>query len=352
MPKEKFFLDRKVVEKNPDYFTVESDNEVFEMVLGMLQETVYGQTAACVEVARAMTRSLGDYCDPNRPQFVGLFLGEPGVGKTEMGRAVAKILDPIHPESRIRMVDCNMFQQSHDVERILGAPPSYVGYGDDPLISAEFLKQQNVVVFDEIEKADAALHRLLLRIMDKGKLEINGYGERMLDFSRSTIILTSNIGSTEIVDVKKGNGRLGFDLDRSVEKGIDVQRVGIEAAQRYWRYMPEFLSRIDSTVVFNSLTEEVSYLLVDKFLEEYSLSQGAMIVLATDQLKSWIVNQVDARQAGRELRRVIDKLIITPAAEVSLKLPKGTPLIADISQDGTNRVVFWISKQMVKPRIR
>lgn len=364
MSKEKSHLDRKMVEKDPDYYFVESDDEVFIMIKGMLEETVYGQPEACTEVARSMARSLGELNDPCRPQFVGLFLGEPGVGKTEMGKAVAKVLDPLNYERRLKIVDCNMFQHSHDVERILGAPPSYVGYGDEPLIKRSFLVRQNVIVFDEIEKADPALHRLLLRIMDKGRLEINDnfddeYDEETamlddglpgLDFSKSTIILTSNIGSREIVDIKKGKKSIGFDLDDGVKQDKDVQKVGIEAVKKYWKHMPEFLDRIDSMVVFNSLTEEVVYRLIDKFLGEYNLNQrnDATVVMATDQLKTWIVSLVDAQRAGRELKRIIEKLIITPAAEVKLKMPKGMPLIADISQDEPKRVVFWVSKRMVK----
>jgi ATP-dependent Clp protease ATP-binding subunit ClpA len=113
--------------------------------------------------------------------------------------------------------------------------------------------------------------------------------------------------------------------------------------------MPEFLNRIDSMIVFNSLTPEVVYKLIDKFLGEYYENQhdDATIILATDQLKDWIVSQVVIRKAGRELKRVINKNIISPAAEVKIKMPKGVPLIADVSQDDPKRVIFWVSKRMV-----
>lgn len=372
MPKEKSFLDRKLVEQNPDYYAVESDGEVFGLVKDILGETVFGQPEACEEVARALTRSLSGFNDPNKPQFVGLFLGEPGVGKTEMGKAVAKVFDPINYESRLMIVDCNTFQQSHDVQKILGAPPSYVGYGDQPLISRSFLVRPNVIVFDEIEKADPALHRLLLRIMDKGRLEVNESNEEFVDeetamlddgmpglnFSNSVIILTSNIGSSEISDIKKGRGSIGFDLNGGSRVQTEIKKTGLESAKNYWRYMPEFLNRIDATVVFNSITSEVAYMLIEKFLDEYNQSRvgEASIIMATTELKDWIMSQVDTSQAGRELKRKIEKLVITPAAEVKIKLPKGMPLIADISQDEPKRVVFWVSKRMIssasKPMLR
>jgi ATP-dependent Clp protease ATP-binding subunit ClpA len=173
MSKEKKHLDRTQIEKNPDYYAVESKDEVAALVMEILEETIFGQPEACVEVAKPIARYICGLDDPSRPIYVGLFLGEPGVGKTEMGVAVSKVFDPRYPEERLKVIDCNMFQQSHDVQRILGAPPSYVGYGDEPLINKDFLAQPNVLVFDEIEKADTALHRLLLGIMDKAHLEIN-----------------------------------------------------------------------------------------------------------------------------------------------------------------------------------
>jgi len=352
---EKRFLDRRKVEKNPDYYPVESNGEMFEMVKALLEETVYGQPEACTEVARAITRSISGLNDPNRPGYVGLFLGEPGVGKTEMGKAVAKIFDPIDYESRLKVVDCNMFQHSHDAERFLGAPPSYIGYGDETFITKNFLSQPNVIVFDEIEKANISLHRLLLRIMDKGRLDINESDDDLcsdeppgLDFSQSIIILTSNIGSEAIRDIRMGKGALGFGTDGEATKNKDIQKVGVTEAKLFWKHMPEFLNRIDSMVVFNSLSEEVVYRLIDKFLAEYftNQDQDATYIMATDQLKDWIVSHVDIKLAGRELRRMIERMIITPAAEVKIKMTKGVPLIADISQDDPKRVIFWVSKTM------
>lgn len=353
---EKRSLDRSRLIKNPDYYPVESDSEMLQMVTEILEETVFGQPEACVEVARAITRSVSGFDSPNRPGYVGMFLGEPGVGKTEMGKAIAKVFDPLRPEERLKVVDCNMFQQGHDIQRILGAPPSYVGYGDEPFITNDFLHQPNVIVFDEIEKADPALHKLLLRIMDKGRLEVNNYDEMLddnglpgLDFSKSIIILTSNLGSDEIRDIKVGKGHLGFRTEGEVCHQKDIQKVGEEAVKKFWRHMPEFVNRIDSMVVFNSLTVEIVYKLIDKFLDEYFVDQGSesTIIMATDQLKEWIVSQTDIKQAGRELRRRIDKLIISPAAEVKIKLPKEVPLIADVSQDEPKRVIFWVNKRMV-----
>ncbi|HCQ30829.1 TPA: hypothetical protein DIU27_00390 [Candidatus Collierbacteria bacterium] len=366
MKKEKSNLDRARIEKNPDYYAVESDGEVVAMVTEILEETVFGQPAACVEVAKPIARFICGLDDPSRPIYVGLFLGESGVGKTEMGVAVSKVFDPQYPEERLKIIDCNMFQQSHDVQRILGAPPSYVGYGDEPLIGKEFLAQPNVLVFDEVEKADTALHRLLLRIMDKARLDINESEEdRMmyveeegelpgLDFSNSVIILTSNLGSDEIKNIRSGNRSMGFVKDNMEAQQRDIHAAGIAAADRFWHHMPEFLNRIDSTVVFNSLTTEVVHKIFDKFLNEFTKNYeaDATQIMATNQLREWIIAQTDICKAGRELKRKINDLIITPAAGVKFKIPKGVPLIADISRDEPKRVIFWLSKTMVNSASR
>ena len=208
--------------------------------------------------------------------------------------------------------------------------------------------------------------------MDKGRLEINEQPESFvdeeiamlddglpgLDFSRSTIILTSNIGSSEITNIKKGRGNLGFDLNKESHTQVDIKQAGLEAVKKYWEYMPEFLDRLDSIVVFKSLTEKVVSQLIDKFLDEYNngREKDSTILMATEELKDWIMSQVEPSQAGRSLKRKIEKLVITPAAEVKMKMPKGMPLIADVSRDEPKRVVFWVSKRMVgsasKPVLR
>lgn len=353
------------MEKNPDYYAVESDGEVVAMVMEILEETVFGQHTACAEVAKPIARFICGLDDPSRPIYVGLFLGESGVGKTEMGVAVSKVFDPLYHEERLKIIDCNMFQQRHDVQRILGAPPSYVGYGDEPLIGKTFLAQPNVIVFDEIEKADTALHRLLLRVMDKGRLDVNESEEDRimcteegelpgLDFSNSVIILTSNLGSDEIKNIRSGNRSMGFLRDNPEAGQKDIQAAGLAAADRFWRHMPEFLNRIDSTVVFKSLTTGVIYKLFDKFLNEFTKNceEDATQIMATDQLRDWIIAQTDTCKAGRELKRKINELVITPAAGVKFKIPRGVPLIADISRDEPKRVIFWLSKTMVNSAAR
>ncbi len=355
---EKNSFDRRKIENNPDYYSVESGNEVVRMVAEILEETVFGQPVACAEVAQPIARQICGLGDPGRPIYVGLFLGESGVGKTEMGVAVSKVFDPKSYQERLKVIDCDMFQHSHDIQRILGAPPSYVGYGDEPLISKDFLAVPNVIVFDEIEKADISLHRLLLRIMDKARLEINENEDDLmfdedeefldpgLDFSRSVIIMTSNLGSDEIKNIRTGKKSLGFITSKDDGGQRDIQVAGLAAAEKFWKHMPEFLNRIDSTVVFNSHTPEVINKLFDKFLSESFENQigDATHIMVTDQLKKWVLEQTDSKKAGRELKRLISRLIITPAAEVKFKIPKGVPLIADISQDEPKRVIFWLSK--------
>ncbi len=330
-----------------DFVMVEPTNEKVTSLVHLFEKTVFGQTEACIEVARSLTRSLAGFVDPHRPQFVGLFLGETGVGKTEMGRAIANVYKPKDPNLALTIIDCSQFQQDFDTTKLTGAPPAYIGYGDPPLIDPAILTQKNVIIFDEIEKAHPALYRLMLQIMDKGYLETNtsAADEKniYLNFSLSTIILTSNLGSAEIRDARDGRN-LGFNSECIDAKPIDSTQIGLKAVKSFWRQMPEFLNRLDVTVVFKPLTPPTGLLIIDKFLSQFSTYCHRRIA-ATQEMKVWLLAQSGSIINGREIKRQLNQHLITPAAEVALTLPPGLPLIADKNETG--QVVFWVSKSTI-----
>lgn len=349
-------LSKKDIAEDKDLFRIKPENSIIVEYTAKLEETVFGQSRACREVARAMTRVLAGFTNPNRPEFVGMFLGEPGVGKTEMGKAIARIIDPSDYENRLLVIDCSTFQQSHDISKLVGAPPGYVGYGNKPLITPDFLSRKNVIVFDEIEKADPVLHKTLLQVMEKGKLAVP-IGEstyvkvenKTLNFAYSTILLTSNVGSEEIRTAKLGTKNFGFKTteDPTISKE-QVFQIGINSVKKFWRHMPEFTNRIDAVVVFDSLSQEVYRKLVDKFISECNENQtiGHNPLVITPDLKNWVISKTDLYYGGRELRRTIDKHIIAPAAEVKLSLYDGVPIIADISEE--EKVIFFTSKKKLE----
>lgn len=331
-----------------------SSGETEKFYQAKLEETVFGQAKACRAVAKALTRSDAGLNLPDRPEFIGMFLGEPGCGKTEMGRAIAKTISPSEWEKHLLIIDCNGLQDGPDIHKISGSSPMYVGYGDNVLIMPEVLQKPNVIVFDEIEKAHSDLHRLLLGIFDKGKLTVplkkivtrdNGkqYYDTApveLNFANSKIILTSNIGSAEINRARKGS-QMGFVPEAPADKST-VEKTGLRAVQQYWRHMPEFLNRVDNIIVFEPLTLPVYEKVFDKFITEYNdaQSRGQNFLAVTRELRSWIVSQIDQSQGGRALRNTIEEKIITPMAEVKAEVYESVPLIADLSDKGEVYFVY------------
>lgn len=342
---------------NPDFYQIRPEGQEVREYADKLGETVFGQERACLEVSRAMMRARAGFSDPNRPAFVGMFAGETGSGKTEMGRAIARTLSPDNPEAAIKIIDSSTFQGQHDVAKLVGSPPGYVGYGNPKgiLITPDFLKQPNVIVFDEIEKGHPQLHKTLLSILDKGKLTVqlgtstyNNVETVDMNFANSHIILTSNAGAEEVHKAKQGNHRVGFQGSGDENRRADIINVGRKAIEDRWRNMPEFLGRIDAIIVFDSLTPEVYERIFDKFLQEANENQryGQNTLFVTDEVRNYIINKTDHKYGARDLRKEMEKHLITPAAEVKLLLPEGTPFVADLdTPEGQEpELVFWSSR--------
>ena len=223
-----------------------------------LLSKVKGQDRAIRQIMKAYVPTTVSMHRSNRPLGVFLFLGPTGVGKSETVKVFAQVL--LGKRDALTKIDCNEFQEDHEVMKLLGAPPSYVGYNDAPRLAQEKIDQYqtktaklNIILFDEIEKATPRLFDSLLSILGDGGLTL-GNG-KFVDFSRSFIFLTSNLGSHEVRRLIEGSG-MGFKTSDANRDDLDqrIYRASKSAVEKKLR--PEFINRLDKLVVFRSLAEE------------------------------------------------------------------------------------------------
>ena len=279
-----------------------------------LHKRVVGQDEAVKAVAEAVIRSRAGIKDPNRPVGTFIFLGPTGVGKTELARALAVNL--FDDEDNMVRIDMSEYMEKHTVARLIGAPPGYVGYEEGgQLTEAVRRKPYSVILFDEIEKAHHDVFSIFLQIMDDGRLT-DSQG-RTVDFKNCIIIMTSNVGSQYILDT---NGQ-SYESMR--------QRV-LEALRQHFR--PEFLNRVDETLVFHSLSREELAQIVDiqvLWLQQ-RLEDRRIELVFTDEAKRMLAERgYDPVYGARPLKRVIQKMVETPLAKKIMGLI-GKPRHAEI----------------------
>ncbi len=268
-----------------------------------LHERVIGQDEAVVAVANALRRSRAGLSDPNRPIGSFLFLGPTGVGKTELARALAEFM--FDSEGAITRIDMSEYMEKHSVSRLIGAPPGYVGYDEGgQLTEAVRRRPYAVILLDEIEKAHPDAFNVLLQIMDDGRLT-DGKG-RTVDFTNTVLIMTSNVGSQEIA---------GEQIDEQMREKIDAVLTST--------FKPEFLNRIDETVIFHRLSREDITHIVEvqvAMLTERVHERGIEIEL-TDQARLLLGNLgYDPTYGARPLKRVIQSRLVD---RLALRLLEG-----------------------------
>lgn len=305
-----------------------------------LEQTIYGQEEACYSVARAIARVETGINDPNRPAAVLMFLGPTGVGKTEMSHSVSNYLFGLPDSNQLKFIDCATLNERHATMRFLGAPPSYVGYADTLLIERDFLSKRNVIVFDEIEKAHPAVCQMLLSVLDNARLNVRSdQFDEELNFANSYIIFTSNVGAREVN--KSSKQFLGF-VRPTAEADTKLQ--ALSAMKDHFKNMPEFLGRIDETVVFNRLGKEQYDRIFNKEIANLNalmMVRGLETYFATTaELRDELVRRAvgTGEYGARDMRKVIQKELIHPLSDVLGELPKGNAIVADI-EDG--EVVFY-----------
>lgn len=286
---------------------LEGEREKLLHMEDRLRRRVIGQENALCAVSKAVRRSRSGLQDPNRPIGSFMFLGPTGVGKTELSKALAEFM--FDDERSIVRIDMSEFMEKHAVSRLLGAPPGYVGYEEGGYLTEHVRrKPYSVVLFDEIEKAHPEVFNVLLQLLDDGRLT-DGQG-RTVDFTNTMVIMTSNIGSNIIHDaLAKGN----VDDDQLY---LDMH----EALRTHFK--PEFINRIDETIIFHSLTEENITKIIDVQFDDVRkrLKGKQMQIEATDEAKQALAKiAYDPVFGARPLKRAIQQELLDPLAEAILE---------------------------------
>ena len=311
---------------------LEGDREKLLQMEGSLHERVIGQNEAVSAVSNAVRRSRSGLSDPNRPNGSFLFLGPTGVGKTELCKALAEFL--FDTEDAMVRIDMSEFMERHSVSRLIGAPPGYVGYEEGGyLTEAVRRRPYTVLLLDEIEKAHPDVFNILLQVMDDGRLT-DGHG-RTVDFRNTVIVMTSNLGSDHIQEVMlKGaiTGAAGEEVAYSAMKETVLQVV-------VKHFSPEFVNRIDETVVFQSLQAgqiraiaEMQIGLLNDRLRERDL----VLEVSSAALDKLAEAGYDPVYGARPLRRAIQNHIENPLAQEVLKgsFAPGSVILVDANPTG------------------
>ena len=284
---------------------VQSEMEKLLKLEDQLHERVVGQHQAVTAVADAIQRSRAGLSDPNQPIASFLFLGPTGVGKTELSKALAAQL--FDSEDALVRIDMSEYMEKHTVSRLIGAPPGYVGYeAGGQLTEAVRRRPYAVILFDEVEKAHPDVFNVMLQILDDGRVT-DGQG-RTVDFTNAVLILTSNIGSQSILD-------LGGDDNQHQEMENRVN----EALRSHFR--PEFLNRIDDTIIFHSLRRDELRQIVALQVERLRqrLNERKLELNISEEATDWLANAgYDPVYGARPLKRAIQRELETPIAKAIL----------------------------------
>jgi len=283
----------------------EKENKRLMKLEDILHKRVIGQKEAVSAVARAIKRGRVGLKDPRRPMGSFLFLGPTGVGKTELSKALAEAV--FGSEDSLIRVDMSEFMESHSVAKMIGAPPGYVGHDEGGQLAQKVrTKPYSVVLFDEIEKAHPDVFNVLLQVLDDG--HITDSKGRKVSFKNTIIIMTSNAGAQRIIDPKK----LGFSSDVSAEKNHeDMKRGVMEEVKRIFR--PEFLNRIDETIVFHALNDDemkdIVTLLLSDLIKRAKENMGLELKVSNSVKKYIIEKGIDRKYGARPLKRAIQSMI-------------------------------------------
>ena len=293
----------------------QDENEKLKNLEHTLHERVIGQDEAVSAVAKAIRRGRLGLKDPNRPIGSFLFLGQTGVGKTELSKALAETLFG-NEDSMIR-IDMSEYMESHTVSKLIGAPPGYVGFDEAGQLTEKVRrKPYSVILFDEIEKAHPDVMNMLLQILDDGRLT-DGQG-RTVNFKNTVIIMTSNVGARLLAD-KKALGFSVDDKDKSRAEQKDYEDTKKEViAELKKQFKPEFLNRIDETIVFHKLNNDDISKIIDIMLKkvEKRLAEQNIIVEIDNKAKELVAKSgVDDNYGARPLRRAIQNMIEDRIAE-------------------------------------
>jgi ATP-dependent Clp protease ATP-binding subunit ClpA len=328
-----------------------------------LSRKVIGQKEAVAQLVSVYQTLMAGMAVPGRPIANLLLLGPTGSGKTRLVEAAAEILLG-SPTSFIK-IDCAEFQHSHEIAKLIGSPPGYIGHRETPPVLTQQALDQfhtenlklTLVLFDEIEKASDALWQLMLGIMDKGTLTLGD--NRKVDFSRAIVLMTSNLGAAEMGRLVSGG--IGFapvpgaqgtqDMDRR------IHRVAVDTAKR--KFSPEFMNRLDKVVVFRTLTREQLREILDLELFDVqarvlaSQVERAFAFHCTAKAKEFLINEgTDLKYGARHLKRAIERHLVFPLSNLisTGQLEAGDRVVVDVGRGGSELVFTKEEKSSRDPR--
>jgi ATP-dependent Clp protease ATP-binding subunit ClpB len=318
---------------------LESERERLTKLEAELEQRVVGQHEALAAVANAVRRARAGLQDPNRPTGSFIFLGPTGVGKTETARALAEFL--FDDEKAMVRLDMSEYMEKHAVSRMIGAPPGYVGYEEGgQLTEAVRRRPYAVVLFDEIEKAHPDVFNVLLQILDDGRLT-DSQG-RTVDFRNTVLIMTSNLGSTYILE----HGTTNWEQVET--KVLDLLRQA---------FKPEFLNRVDDVIIFRPLGQEEIARIVDFQIIRVAklVAERKLTLEVTPAAKSLIAAEgYDPVYGARPLKRAIQRLLQNPLAMSVLEgeYVEGDTVRVDRVKDGTTLGFTRIPAGGARERVR
>src|SRR5918996_1565023 len=318
-----------------------------------LSARIVGQERAVRRMSGLYQIFLAGMNPPNRPIGTMLFLGPTGSGKTRVIEAAAEVLyaDP----NAVVKIDCAEFQHSHEIAKLIGSPPGYLGHREtSPMLTQENLDRMHnddlkltLVLFDEIEKASDALWQLLLGILDKATLTLGD--NRRVDFSKCMVVLTSNLGAREMSELISGG--IGFHSGKAAKNPNDTEvdqkiyRTAVESARR--KFSPEFMNRIDKVVVFRSLKEHHLRQILELELQAVQdrIMQGAgtkFVFQCSDTAKDTLLKEgLDYKYGARHLKRSVERFLVYPLSNLVATGQIGLGDLVHIDIDGIkNRLVF------------
>ena len=288
-----------------------------------LHKRVIGQDEAVELVTEAIIRSKAGIKDPTKPIGSFLFLGPTGVGKTELAKALAENL--FDDENNMVRIDMSEYMEKYSVSRLIGAPPGYVGYEEGgQLTEAVRRRPYSVVLFDEVEKAHPDVFNILLQVLDDGR--ITDSQGRTVDFKNTILIMTSNIGSQYLLDGMDENGNISQESQNAVMEDLRAH------------FRPEFLNRLDETIMFKPLTKDNIYDIIDLLVADVNkrLADREISIFLTDDAKKFVVDGgYDPNYGARPLKRFLQKHVDTLAAKLMLQGDVGAQdtIIIDV-EDG------------------
>jgi ATP-dependent Clp protease ATP-binding subunit ClpB len=303
---------------------LEGEREKLVHMEDRLKDRVIGQKEAISAVSNAVRRARSGLQDPNRPIGSFIFMGPTGVGKTELGKALAEFL--FDSDQAMVRIDMSEYMEKHAVSRLIGAPPGYVGYEEGGYLTEAVRKRPySVVLFDEIEKAHPEVFNVLLQILDDGRMT-DGHG-RTVDFKNTIIIMTSNVGSQWIQELAASSRE---EMEERVTEALRAS------------FKPEFLNRIDEIIIFHNLTKEQIGDIVDIQMKrlESRLAEMNMELVLSDNARAFLAEKgFDLIYGARPLKRTIQRYIENPLSMEILQgsISEGTKLEADVEGD---RIVF------------